>query len=227
MVEPEFTWVVIPAYNEAQSVGAVVASLRAEGYRVVVVDDGSTDETAEIARSAGAIVLRHDLNLGAGGALQTGITFSLESGARFICSFDADGQHCTGDIAKMLNCLLSRNVDVVLGSRFLGSAVGMPQSRKILLKAAALFTRFHSGQSFSDAQNGLRVMTGQAAARLHLTQMRFAHCSEIVDEIVRLKLRWCEFPVTVVYTNYSKSKGQSNLGAIRILVDLLVGRVLR
>ncbi|MGH9585100.1 MAG: glycosyltransferase family 2 protein, partial [Bryobacteraceae bacterium] len=114
MAEQCSLWVVVPAYNEAQSIGKVVASLRSEGYPVVVVDDGSRDETAETAHSAGAIVLRHDLNLGQGGALQTGITFSLESGAPVICTFDADGQHCASDIAKMRGCLATRDVDVVL-----------------------------------------------------------------------------------------------------------------
>lgn len=227
MAEPQFTWVVIPAYNEAPSVGAVVASLRAEGYRVVVVDDGSTDETTQAARSAGAVVLRHDLNLGQGGALQTGILFSIESGARYICTFDADGQHCTADIAKMSDCLTDGNFDVVLGSRFLGETVGMSRTRKMLLKAAVLFTRLHSGVKLTDAHNGLRIMTAAAAARLQLRQMRMAHASEIVDEIVRRKLCYCEFPVTIVYTNYSKAKGQSGTGSLRILMDLIIARMMR
>lgn len=227
MAERSLPWVVIPAYNEERSIASVVSSLRSEGYPVVVVDDGSADQTARAATAAGALVLRHDLNLGQGGALQTGIAFSLESGAQFICTFDADGQHCVSDIAKMCDCLVNRNLDVVLGSRFLGCSVGMPLARRLLLKAAVIFTRLHSGLRLTDAHNGLRVMTAEAASRLELRQMRMAHASEFIDEIVRRKLRCCEVPVTIMYTDYSKAKGQSGLGSIRILMDLFIGRIMR
>lgn len=226
MSESYLPWVVIPAYNEARSIGTVVRSLKAEGYTVVVVDDGSKDRTAWAARSAGAIVLRHDLNLGQGGALQTGIALSVESGARWICTFDADGQHCVSDIAKMWDCLKDRKLDIVLGSRFLGNSVGMRRARRLLLKAAILFTRLHSGLKLTDAHNGLRVMTAEAASRLQLRQMRMAHASEFIDEIVRRKLRYCECPVTIVYTDYSTAKGQSGMGSIRILMDLIVGKMM-
>lgn len=227
MAELSLPWVVVPAYNEAQSIGQVVGSLRAEGYPVVVVDDGSTDETGNAARAAGAIVLRHDLNLGQGGALQTGILFCLESGAKWICTFDADGQHCVADVAKIWDCLVTRNLDIVLGSRFLGNSIGMQPARKLLLKAAILFTRLHSGLKLTDAHNGLRMMTSQAASRLQLRQMRMAHASEFIDEVVRRDLRYCEFPVTILYTDYSKAKGQSGMGSLRVLVDLIVGRMMR
>jgi len=219
--------VVVPAYNEAQSIGSVVSALRAEGYRVVVVDDGSQDGTADVARAAGAIVLRHDLNLGAGGAVQTGIAFALESGALYICTCDADGQHSAGDIPRIWHYLLEHNLDVVLGSRFLGQAIGISRSRKWLLQLAAIFTRLHSGLRLSDPHNGLRIMTADAASKMRLRQMGYAHCSEIIDEIARLRLRYREFPVTVTYTDYSKAKGQSNLGAIRILLDLFLARMMR
>jgi glycosyltransferase involved in cell wall biosynthesis len=227
MQKPRSVWIVVPAYNEAESIGAVVSSLRSEGYPVVVVDDGSTDQTAEIARAAGAIVLRHLMNLGQGGALQTGMTLCVQSGARYICTFDADGQHCAKDIATLWERLTADNLDIVLGSRFLGDATGIPWSRKLLLKLAVLFTRLHSGLKLTDAHNGLRVMTPETASRLKLKQMGMAHASEILSQIAKLKLRCSEAPVTVVYTDYSKAKGQSAFGSIRILTDLIIGRMLR
>jgi glycosyltransferase involved in cell wall biosynthesis len=225
--DPHSLWVVVPAYNEAQSIGSVVSALRAEGYRVVVVDDGSQDGTADVARAAGAIVLRHDLNLGQGGALQTGIAYSLESGASYICTFDADGQHSAADVANMWRCLIAQDADIVLGSRFLGTSVGITRSRKLLLRLAVWFTRLHSGLKVTDTHNGLRLMTAQAASKLHLKQMGMAHASEILDEIAANQLRFCEYPVTIVYTEYSKKKGQSGLGSIRILTDLILGRMLK
>jgi glycosyltransferase involved in cell wall biosynthesis len=225
--DPRSLWIVVPAYNEAKAIRPVVSSLRAQGYPVVVIDDGSADDTAGAALETGAIVLRHLLNLGQGGALQTGLTFCLESGARYICTFDADGQHRAEDIAPMWERLVTGGFDIVLGSRFLGDARGISLSRTLLLKAAVLFTRMHSGLKLTDAHNGLRVMTAEAAARLKLKQMGMAHASEIVDQIAKLQLKYCEAPVSVIYTDYSKAKGQSALESIRILMDLIVGRTLR
>ena len=219
--------VVVPAYNEAKSIGSVVISLVEKGYQVVVVDDGSIDRTAEAAESAGAVVLRHLLNLGQGGALQTGIAFALQSGARFICTFDADGQHRVENIETMWHCLNDRGVDIVLGSRFLGSSPGMSLTRKLLLKAAVVFTRLHSGLNLTDAHNGLRLMRAEAASKLVLKQMEMAHASEIIDQIARQKLKFCEAPVTILYTEYSKGKGQNAVASIRILMDLIIGRIMR
>lgn len=220
-------WVVVPAYNEATSIGDVVTSLRLEGYSVVVVDDGSEDATAEIARSADAIVLQHCQNLGQGGALQTGIAFCLRQGAQFICTFDADGQHRVDDIQRMWNCLICERLDVVLGSRFLGNSPGIPAFRRLLLRAAILFTWIHSGFRLTDAHNGLRLMRGEAASKLALRQLGMAHASEIVKEIARQKLAYSEIPVTILYTDYSKAKGQSGLNSIRIVMELIIGRMIR
>ena len=220
-------WVVVPAYNEATSIGGVVKLLRLEGYKVVVVDDGSEDATGEIGRSAGAIVLQHCQNLGQGGALQTGIAFCLRYGAQFICTFDADGQHRVEDIQRMWNCLIDQRLDVVLGSRFLGNSPGMPASRRLLLKMAVLFTRFHSGFRLTDAHNGLRLMRAEAASKLALSQLGMAHASEIIKEIARQKLAYSEIPVTILYTEYSKAKGQSGLNSIRIIMELIMGRMMR
>jgi polyprenyl-phospho-N-acetylgalactosaminyl synthase len=219
--------VVIPAFNESKSIGRVVSSLRSQGYSVVVVDDCSTDETAQVAQQHGAIVLRHVLNLGQGGALQTGIAYCVRSGASYICTFDADGQHRAEDVRTLWERLDSGRFDIVLGSRFLGEAHGISLSRRLLLKLAIRFTRMHSGLKLTDAHNGLRMMTGEVAARLRLSQLRMAHASEIIDEISRLNLNYAEAPVTIVYTDYSKAKGQSTLGSIRILIDLAIGRFLR
>lgn len=220
-------WVVVPAYNEATSIGRVVTSLRSEGYNVVVVDDGSEDVTAAIARSTGATVLQHCQNLGQGGALQTGIAFCLRHGAEFICTFDADGQHHVEDIQRMWNCLIAQRLDVVLGSRFLGNSPGITALRKLLLKMALLFTWVHSGFKLTDAHNGLRLMRAEAASKLALRQLGMAHASEIIKEIARLKLAYGETPVTILYTDYSRAKGQSGLNSIRIVMELIIGRMIR
>lgn len=217
--------VVIAAYNEARMIGEVVADVRRVFARVIVVDDGSRDDTARIALEAGAMVLIHPINLGQGAALQTGIAYALRTGAQQVVTFDADGQHRPEDALGMLAVMATHDVQVVLGSRFLGAAENMPASRRILLRAATVFTRLTSGLKVTDAHNGLRLLRADAAASIRIRQNRMAHASEILEEIARHDLRYVEAPVVVRYTDYSRAKGQSGFGAFNILLDLLLARM--
>ena len=113
------TWVVIPAFNEAPVIGGVVAGVRSLFPRVLVVDDASDDDTAAIARAAGAYTATHPINLGQGGALQTGFEAALARGARYVVTFDADGQHDPAEAAAMVTRADEENLAFVLGSRFL------------------------------------------------------------------------------------------------------------
>ena len=220
-------YVVIPAYCEGGVIAETVGTLAECFPNIVVVDDGSPDATAELACQAGAVVLRHPFNLGQGAALQSGIAYALEQGARYVATFDADGQHAVADVEKMLEVLIENKLDVVLGSRFLGESAGLPRVRLIALKAAVLFTNATSGLRLTDAHNGLRAMTAEAARQLEITQNRMAHASEIINRIARLKLRYQEVPVTIRYSEYSLRKGQKVRGSVGILVDLLVGWLVR
>jgi glycosyltransferase involved in cell wall biosynthesis len=218
-------WVVIAAYNEARVIGRVVADVRRRGYPVALVDDGSRDLTAEIAEAAGAAVVRHPVNLGQGAALQTGIEFALEHGADVIVTFDADGQHRSAEIASLVDALAQHGVDFALGSRFLGRAVSLPPSRRVLLKAATLFTRLTSGLVLTDTHNGLRAMTRRGASAIRLRQNRMAHASELLNQIAASGLRYVEVPVTIEYTAYSLAKGQKLGDALAILIDLSARRL--
>jgi len=220
-------WIVVPAYNEAAVLGTVVKGLVERGYRVVVVDDGSSDATSAVAREGGAHVLRHALNRGQGAALQTGIAYALTRGAPQIVTFDSDGQHAVEDVGVLLAPVLAGRADVVLGSRFLGEGASIPPVRKIVLSVAVIFTRVASGARVTDTHNGLRAFTRKAASRLDLRMDRMAHASEILDQIVRHRLSFEEVPVHVKYTEYSRRKGQSSLAALRILADYVLGRWMR
>jgi glycosyltransferase involved in cell wall biosynthesis len=221
------TWVVIAAYNEAQVIAAVVADVKSTGHSVVVVDDGSHDRTAELAEGAGAVVIRHPINLGQGAGLQTGIEFALAQGAAAIVTFDADGQHRAADIAGLITALAAHDADFVLGSRFLGTAVNMPGSRRWLLKAASWFTRATTGLSITDSHNGLRAMTRRGASHIHLRQNRMAHASEILHQIATSGLKYVETPVTIHYSAYSLAKGQTLFDALLIVLDLFARRLHR
>jgi glycosyltransferase involved in cell wall biosynthesis len=224
---PNGTWIVVPAFNEANVIADVVADVRVRHPEVVVVDDCSEDGTGLAAMAAGAVVLRHPVNLGQGAALQTGIRYALEQGADYIVTFDSDGQHRAQDIDVLLARQRETGADVVIGSRFLGSAVGLPPLRRLMLKAATLFTRLSTGIPVSDAHNGLRLFTRRAAKEMRIRQNRMAHASEIIDQLGALKLKVAEAPVTIVYTEYSLRKGQKLSNSISILVELIVARLSR
>lgn len=219
-------WVVVPAYREASVIAGVVRELRDRAVQVVVVDDGSADATAERARAAGATVLRHAVNRGQGAALQTGIDFALAHGARFVVTFDSDGQHRAEDVDRLLDPLRRGRAEVALGSRFLGTdAAGMPRHRRALLRLAVWFTRLTSGARITDTHNGLRAFTRQAAARLDIRLDRMAHASEIIDQVSRSGAAWVEVPVAVRYTDYSRGKGQPAVAAFRIALDYILSRL--
>jgi glycosyltransferase involved in cell wall biosynthesis len=218
-------WVVIAAYNEARAIGSVLAELASLPCRVVVVDDGSADTTAELAARAGAEVLRHPINLGQGAALQTGIDYALLRGASHVVTFDADGQHRAEDIAVLIAALSAHDADFALGSRFRGAAVDLPPLRRLMLRAATAFTRATTGLDVTDAHNGLRAMTRRGAARIRLRQNRMAHASEILHQIAASGLRYVEVPVTIQYSRYSLAKGQRASEFVVILLDLFARRL--
>jgi glycosyltransferase involved in cell wall biosynthesis len=220
-------WIVVPAYNEGQRLAATLKDLCTHYGNIVVVDDGSTDDTAAVALAHRVWLARHIINRGQGAALQTGIDFALGRGAAIVVTFDADGQHAVGDVAGMLEPIRHGRVDVVLGSRFLGQAVGMPWGRRLLLKLGVLFTRVVSRVCVTDTHNGLRALSRAAAQRLRITQDRMAHASEILDELRLLGLRYCEVPVTVRYSADSLAKGQRSRNALAILGELLMRRIMR
>lgn len=218
----EDVWVVIPLYNEATVIADVVRGLTPFFPHVVCVDDGSTDGSSGIARAAGARVVSHPINLGQGAALQTGFDYSLEQGARYVVTFDADGQHRVEDAVAMVERARSEDVAIVFGSRFLDDRTKPGLLKKIVLKTAVWVTNVTTRTKLTDAHNGLRVIRADALKQVRLRQDRMAHGTEIVVQLGRTGLPFVEQPVEVLYTDYSKAKGQSLLNSVNILVDLLI-----
>jgi glycosyltransferase involved in cell wall biosynthesis len=216
------TIVIIPAYNEALKIGEVISGIKAAGdWDILVVDDGSSDQTLRLAQNVGVNVLRHKLNRGQGAALKTGIEFASRSGYDTAVFFDADGQVAPEEI-KLLLAKLAQGYDVVLGSRNLGRAPNMPLSRKLIKYLALLFTRLHTGLMITDTHMGFQAWRVKALERIELDQDRMAHASQILSEVARLKLKFAEVPVTIRYSEYSLRKGQNNWGMFKILWDLLI-----
>ncbi len=212
-------WVVIAAYNEAKVISETVANLLSFVDNVVVVDDCSGDETSQNALNAGAHVLRHPINLGQGAALQTGIQYALSKCCEYVVTFDADGQHSAKEILPMLTALQQSNSDIALGSRFLGGALNLPWQRRWVLKAAIIFTRITGGIKLTDVHNGFRIMTRRFCEGFQFQQNRMAHASEILNYIARCNINYIEFPVTIVYTEYSIQKGQRSSNALRVVME--------
>ncbi len=221
------TFIIIPGYNEESVIGAVIFELVSSWPNVIVVDDGSRDATGAVAREAGATVLTHILNRGQGAALQTGIAYALRCNAQIVVTFDSDGQHRPEDVDRLVEPIIAGRAEVVLGSRFLGTTENMSWRRRMLLRAAIVFTRLSSGARVTDTHNGLRAFSRDAASRIRIELDRMAHASEIIDQIAARGLRFVEVPVHVRYSDYSRRKGQSGLGAFRVLFDYILGRWLR
>lgn len=216
-------WLVVPLFNESTVIADVIANARETFTNIVCVDDGSSDDSAALAEAAGAYVVRHPVNLGQGAALQTGFDFvRLDPNARFVVTFDSDGQHRTEDALAMVNRLRSGDVDVVLGSRFLDGRTNPGLLKRIVLKAAVAFTNVTTGVKLTDAHNGLRAFTVDALANIRIRQNRMAHASELVSQIGKAKLRFVEEPVHIVYTDYSRAKGQSLWNSVNIVIDLMM-----
>jgi len=218
------TAVIIPAFNEVRVIGSVVEGILQQPDLVVdvlVIDDGSTDNTYGVARQVGAIVLKHKINRGQGAAIKTGVEFALARGYETVVFFDADGQMEPAEIKLLLN-KISQGYQAILGSRNLGRALAMPIAKRVVKRVALIFTNLISGLNLTDTHNGFQAWTASALAEIRLDQDRMAYASQVINEISRLKLKYAEIPVTIKYTEYSKRKGQSVWNALGILWDLLI-----
>jgi glycosyltransferase involved in cell wall biosynthesis len=217
------TWVIIPLFNEEQVIGSVVAEVRTAFEQVVCVDDGSSDHSADMAAKAGARVVRHPLNLGQGAALQTGFEYALsDPSMKYIVTFDADGQHQIADAIGMVERLRAGEADVVFGSRFLDERTKPGLGKRLVLRAAVGYTNLTTHTRLTDAHNGLRAISRPVLENLKITQNRMAHATELVAQIGESKASYVEHPVHILYSDYSRAKGQSLWNSINILADLIL-----
>lgn len=224
MVPPvDDAWLVIPVFNEASVIGRVVSEAREVFPHIVCVDDASTDASGAAAAAAGAVVVTHPFNLGQGAALQTGIEYVLSrTGASYLVTFDADGQHLLEDALAMVERAREEDLAVVFGSRFLDDRTRPGFLKRLVLKTAVWVTNQSTGMRLTDAHNGLRVIRRDAARQVDLRQNRMAHATEIVLQLGRTGLPWSEHAIEIVYTDYSKAKGQSLLNSVNILWELVI-----
>ncbi|MFW3120609.1 glycosyl transferase [Mycolicibacterium mageritense DSM 44476 = CIP 104973] len=218
-------WIVIPAFNEASIIGDVISDVRSVFPNVVCVDDGSRDDTADRAHLAGAYVVPHPVNLGQGAAIQTGVEYARSRpGAEVFVTFDADGQHQVKDVMRMIDRLGGDDVDLVVGTRFAGAVSHTPPLKRVILRAAAILSPQSRALGLTDAHNGLRVFNRKVADALDLTMNGMSHAGEFISLAYENHWRVAEEPVEILYTDYSKSKGQPLLNGVNIVFDGLLRR---
>ena len=218
--------IIIPVYNEGQVIGDVIRKVIKHYPFVVCVNDGSRDNSVRVISQTGAHLINHPVNLGQGAALQTGLEYALQDpNVAYFVTYDADGQHRLEDVTKMLEVIKKDKVDIVLGSRFLGKAENITPLKKLILKMAIKFSNKTSGLKLTDTHNGLRVFNRHVAENLYITMNDFAHASEILERIAEKNFTYKEVPVTIRYTEYSRSKGQSIANAVNIGLDVMLRKL--
>jgi polyprenyl-phospho-N-acetylgalactosaminyl synthase len=218
-------WIVVPAYNEAAVIGEVIADLRSVFDHVVCVDDGSQDDTGAVALRAGAHLVSHPVNLGQGAAIQTGIEYARsQPGAEVFVTFDADGQHRVKDVMRMIDKLTAEDVDIVIGTRFADQGVHseVPVLKRIVLRTAVWLSPRSRRLNLSDAHNGLRVFNRKVAGGLDIAMSGMGHATEIIALVDENNWRVTEEPVEILYTDYSKSKGQPLVNGVNIVFDVFL-----
>ena len=227
--ETRNVWIIVPAFNEAGVIGDVISDLRSVFAHVVCVDDGSADDTGDIALRAGAHVVRHPVNLGQGAAIQTGVEYARrQPGAQVFATFDGDGQHRVKDVLTMIDRLGAGDVDIVIGTRFGQGVSRPPLLKRIVLQTAARLSPRGRRLGLTDTNNGLRVFNKTVADGLDITMNGMSHATEFIMLIAENRWRVAEVPVEVRYTEYSQSKGQPLLNGVNIIFDgFLRGRMRR
>ena len=219
-------FVIIPCYNEAKVVRQTVTEVLEKGYSVVVVDDCSKDASKKQLAGLPIYYLRHRVNMGQGAALQTGIEFAKRRGAKYFVTFDADGQHDSKDISRMIEFLEKENADIVFGSRFLpGAQTNVSRSRSFALNFGRYINFLVSGIMLSDSFNGLRLLSTTAAERIKIRENRMIHPVEILMLTASNKLKYAEYPVKIHYSDYSKAKGLKNKDGIKILFEIILYKI--
>jgi glycosyltransferase involved in cell wall biosynthesis len=193
--------VCIPAYNESSKIGKIVNTARAYASEVIVCDDGSTDDTAKEAQTAGATVIRHSVNKGYGSAIKTLFRTAKENNADVMVTLDADGQHDPDQIPNVVEPILNEGFDIVIGSRFLNThdREKVPSYRSFGIKTLTLLTKAASYRNITDAQSGFRAYSKAALSQIQLNEGGMAISAEILLRASRQNLSIKEVPATVIY----------------------------
>jgi len=219
--------IIMPAYNEEKKISSVIDGIKKRGFKdIVVVDDASTDSTNKIASSKDVVVLKHVLNRGLGGALGTGLQYCKDNDVDIAVTFDSDGQHDPDDLKKIIQPIINKKADFVIGSRLINPK-GMPLIRKIGNFGLNVITYGLFGIWTTDSQSGLRAFSKKAINRMEVRTNRMEVSSEFFSQLRKKKLKYAEIPIKAIYSEYSMQKGQGSLNAFNIVFKLILKKLMR
>lgn len=213
-------FIVIPAYNEAKRVGTVIEELKDTKLPIIVVDDGSRDDTYKEASGRNVICIRHKFNLGKGAALKTGCEAAFSLGAEAIIMMDSDGQHKASDLPKFIQALESQKYNIIFGSRSAG--LGVPLVRFLGNKLSSVLVSLMFRIYLPDLICGYRAFTKSAYNKIKWQSRDYGVETEMVIRTGKSRLSHCEIPVETVY--YDKFKGVTIPDAIGILFNVFKWR---
>lgn len=215
---------IIPAYNEEKNIADVINKVLPFVNEVVVVNDCSHDKTEIIAKKTEATLISHPINRGQGAALQTGNDYALKNGADIIIHFDADNQFQAEEISDVIKPIIEKKAEAVLGSRFLGKKSQLPKLKKyLIMPLARLINRVFFNIRLTDPQSGFRALNRETAQKIIIRNDGMAHCSEIMHQLHKHKVKIEEVPITVYYHEF----GQKFSGGIRIIKDLIIKKIIK
>ncbi len=214
----------IPCFNEERFIGSVVLQAKKYVDKVLVIDDGSSDATAEVARSAGAVVYRHDCNRGKGAAIRTAFLKAREEEADVLVLIDGDGQHDPREISRLAQPVVEGLADMVVGSRFMGGGNRPPFYRRLGQRVLTFVSNAGSRTAITDSQSGFRAFSSKALRSMKLVENGFAVDSEIQFAVRQSNLSVLEVPIQALYPGRAKRNplvhGINVLGRVLVLVSL-------
>ncbi len=223
--------IILPCYNEEEVINNVLKQITREirdqneyNLDVLLINDGSKDNTVEVARKHPVLIISHLVNMGSGAATRTGLEYAKRNGYSFVVTIDADGQHSTKDLFAVMSRLNSEECDLVIGSRMMNTE-GMPAIRVVGNKALNIATRIILGVGVTDSQSGLKAFSRKAIEKIEIRANGFEFCSEIIWRAKQQNLKIVEIPIKAIYTEYSLKKGQNNVNALRIIKNLLKQKI--
>lgn len=221
------TLIVVPAHNEKEKIKEVISDLKSHGFNdILVVDDGSTDQTGLIADAAGAVVIRHIINRGLGAALGTGFEYARRLDYDCLVTFDGDGQHQAKYLQNLISPIRNNQCDVVVGSRFLKKDSSLPAGRFLVNYVSNIATWLLYGVWTSDTLSGLRAFNREAISKINLKTDKMEVSNEFFWEIKRNNLKFAEVPIECLYTDYSQ-KHSHNFVSLSHTISIGKGMLLR
>ena len=222
--DKENTYVILPAYNEETRIQPVIEELAERGYKMVIVNDGSSDNTLDVIRESqkkypkNIFIYSHIINRGVGVAMQTGFDAVLRYNPKYVVNMDSDGQHSVDDLDNVLEPLITGEAQAVIGVRPLKD---MPLSRNIANAIMNLLTRIFYKVDVSDSQTGFRAITREALDKIEINARGYLISSEFIREVNDNNIPFAEVPIETIYTPETQKKGTNVKVAFKILIQMI------